>query len=646
MIVVGELSLWIALLMAAWCATLSYAGAVSARSPLTRSGQRAGHAALGFSVLAAFGLWTALHDRDFSIAYVAQHITANMPDAYVLAALWSGGTGSLLLWALWLSLLCVIVARRASMADGYVATALATILTFLLATVAFAENPYGRMEFAPTDGEGMNPLLQNPGMLIHPPLLIAGLVTTSVPFAFGMSALATRRVDESTIARMRRWSLIAWVLLGAGILVGMWWAYIEPGWGGYWAWDPVQNAALLPWIVLTAFLHAAVAFERRGLFTRWMLALSMAPFLLTVFAGVAARGVVLPGIHSYARSASGTWFAALLMLVSVGTAYLLSVRRMAHPARQRIESLVSRDTALLFNNVLLVGLTGSVLWGMLFPLVAEWFRGVRVSVGAPFFNAVNAPVLLAVLVFMGLAHATRWRSESIAVLGRRLRLPVTAAVIAAVALLLLGVRNANAIMTYVLAAFVLTSIAAAAIDRKDPVRHGSRMRLVGGYVTHAGIALLCAAIMGMTFRATHEVSLTAGETYAATDPFGRQWRFVSQGISTYPYRNSEVTAVALELLRDGKSRGFVTSERREYLDTQGRAVFHPTSESAIHGEPGLDVYVVLASVHDDVAEMQISFNPLVSWVWVGGALVLMGGVLVAVAAPVPRGVVASSRKAA
>jgi cytochrome c-type biogenesis protein CcmF len=247
------------------------------------------------------------------------------------------------------------------------------------------------------------------------------------------------------------------------------------------------------------------------------------------------------------------------------------------------------------------------------------------------------------LALLGVAYGTRWRREPVAIVGRRLRLPIVLAVVVAAALLFAGMRSAHAIVTYAMVAFVLVSVGAQVFDSADAASRASRTRIVGGCVTHAGIALLSAAFMGSAFRATYEVSLTAGETYAATDPFGRQWRFVSQGISTYPYRNSEVTAVALELLRDGESAGFVTSERREYLDTQGRPIFQPSTESAIHSEGLLDVYVVLAHVHDEVAEMQISFNPLVMWVWIGGALVILGGVLVALSASL-RGVIASQQR--
>ena len=621
MIIVGELSLWIALLMSVWCATLAFAGARFRREDLVISGERAADATCVFSALAMIGVLQALLSRDFSYAYVTAHITANMPDAYVVAALWSGAGGSILLWIVWIALATVVARysmRASSLRTPLVTGTLGLILTFLIATVAFEANPFTRLDVVPIDGEGMNPQLQNPAMLLHPPLLTLGFAFSAIPFAQALAALLSESLRADALAIMRRWMLAVWLGLGSGLLTGMWWAYIEPGWGGYWSWDPVQAAALLPWLACTAFLHAAMRHERRGGSPRWLLTLAMLPFLLAVFAAFVARGVLMDTLHSFAQSAAGTWFSAFLMLASVTTAYLVTTR-FARAQAARVPPLLSRDAAMLYNNVVLLGIAFSVFWGLLFPLISMWMRETRISLGAPFFNAVNGPFVPVVFALMGLAQLLPWSAPA-TTLRRRLRWPLLAMAVVVVALWVAGLRDTYALIAGASIGFVLASIAVAVASR--------RTLAVGGYLAHAGIALLVVGVTGNGFARTHDVSLTAGETYAATDPFGRQWRFASQGISTSQYHNSDVTTLALEVFRDGRSIGFVSSERRAYFDTQGRPVFDPSTESGILSDARGDVYVVLSAVTDDVAEVRISFNPLVIWVWIGGVVVLLGGFLV------------------
>ena len=621
--------------MSIWCATTSFAGARLRRRALIVSGERAANATLVFATLATVGIAWALLSRDFSYAYVAEHISANMPDVYVLAALWSGAGGSILLWIAWLSLATVALVRSArdSLATMPLVTGvLGVILSVLIGMVAFESNPFDRLEVVPADGRGMNPQLQNPGMMLHPPLLILGLVTTAVPFAVAIAALLRRSLDISSVADLRRWTLVSWLCLGMGMLSGMWWAYIEPGWGGYWSWDPVQSAVLLPWLASTAFLHAAMSHARVGGFQRWLLTLATLPFLLAVFAAFVARGTLFPSLHAFAQSGAGAWFSALLMLASVGTAYLVTAFPAPAPA-PRIERLVSREAGLLYNTVVLIGIAFSIFWGLLFPLISVWLSDTRVAVGAPFFNAVNGPFIPVLLALMGVAQLLPWGGARPA-WRARLRWPILAGILVGAVAWILGLRDTSTIVTGALATFVVASIVPAIAERDAGT--------IGGYVVHAGIALLCVALTGNAFARTHDVSITAGETYAATDPFGRQWRFVSQGISTSQYRNSEVTALALEVFRDGQSIGFVSSERRQYLDSHGHPLFDPSSESGILTNVREDIYVVLAAVNDEVAEVRISFNPLVLWVWIGGAVVLVGGVMVIASTAMPAGFAANS----
>ena len=646
MIVVGELSLWIALLMAAWCATVSFAGGLGRRADLIRSGERAAYSAFAFTLLASIGLWTALLTRDFSLSYVASQISANMPNIYVFTAFWSGQAGSMLFWALILSFYSAIAvwSNRASNRElmPFVTGTLGAVMVFFLATTAFKANPYSRLDWLPMDGRGMNPQLQNPGMAIHPPNLYLGYVATAIPFAFAIAALVTRRLDAEWLAAVRRWSLLSWFFLTVGIVLGMWWAYVELGWGGYWAWDPVENASFLPWLTGTAFLHSIMIQEKRGMLRKWNVTLVVITFLLSILGTFITRSGIIESVHSFAQSPVGGWFAAFLGVSIAATAYLVTTRLKDLEAKAGLESMVSREAAFLYNNLLFVGIAFSILWGTLFPILSEWVRGEKITVGPPFFNAVNIPLGLLLLGLTGIGPLIAWRKASLSNLRRQFFAPALAGVAFATLLALLGMRNGYALVSYLLAAFVAGTIVqefAKGVGARRSI-HGESfalafVRLVarnrrryGGYIVHAGIVLLFAAFAGLAFKKEFDVSLTTGQAFQATDPYGRQWRFVSQGVSTSQSLNRDITAVALETWRDGKRLGLIKTEKRQYFDSQGRPTFEPSTEVGIRSEARLDTYLVLAGVRDDAAELRITFNPLVVWVWIGGMLMAIGGIVV------------------
>jgi cytochrome c-type biogenesis protein CcmF len=645
-IVVGELSLWIALLMATWSATVSFAGGLGGRADLIRSGERAAYSAFGFTALASLGLWTALLTRDFSLSYVASQISANMPNIYVFTAFWSGQAGSMLFWALILAGYGALTvwSNRASNRElmPFVTGTLAVVLVFFLATTALKANPYSRLDWLPMDGRGMNPQLQNPGMAIHPPTLYLGYVATTIPFAFAIAALITRRLDAEWLGAVRRWSLVSWLFLTVGIVLGMWWAYVELGWGGYWAWDPVENSSFLPWLTGTAFLHSIMVQEKRGMLRKWNVTLVVVTFLLSILGTFITRSGIIESVHSFAQSPVGGWFAAFLAVATIVTVYLVSTRLKDLEARAELESMVSREAAFLYNNLLLVGIAFSVLWGTLFPILSEWVRGSKITVGPPFFNAVNIPLGLLLLGLTGVGPLIAWRKASVSNLRRQFLTPVIAGIVFAAALFALGMRNVYALVSYLLAAFVTATIVqefAKGIGARRSI-HGESfprafVRLVarnrrryGGYIVHAGVVLMFAAFAGLAFRKEYDVSLTAGQAFETTDPYGARWRFVSQGISTSRSLNREITAVALEATKDGKPVGLIKSEKRQYFDSQRRPTFEPSTEVGILETARQDTYVVLAGVRDEAAEIRITFNPLVVWVWFGGMLMAIGGLIV------------------
>ena len=646
MILIGELSLWIALLMALWATTISFAGGALRREDLVASGRRAIYATFAMTLLASIGLWTALLTRDFSLEYVAGNISANMPNVYVFTAFWGGQAGSMLFWALILSLYAAIAifANRASSRElvPFAAGTLGAVLAFFLATTCFKANPFARLDWIPLDGRGMNPQLQNPGMAIHPPNLYLGYVATAVPFAFAVAALCTRRLDAEWLAIVRRWSLLSWFFLTVGIVLGMWWAYVELGWGGYWAWDPVENASFLPWLTGTAFLHSIMIQEKRGMLRKWNVVLVVVTFLLSIFGTFLTRSGIVESVHTFAQSAIGSWFATFFFLATGATIYLVTTRLKDLETRAVLESMVSREAAFLYNNLALVGIAFAVLWGTLFPILSEWVRAEKITVGPPFFNAVNVPLGLLLLALTGIGPLIAWRKASVSNLKRQFAVPVSVGASVGVLLLLLGMRNGYALVTYVLCGFVAGTIVQEFLKGVGARRaiHGERLhvgfvRLVarnrrryGGYIVHAGIVMLFAAFAGLAFRSEHDITLRAGQQFETTDPYGHRWRFVSQGVSTDKRQNRLVTAVALESFRDGQPVGFIRSEKRQYFDSADRPTFEPSTEVGIRTTAKLDTYVVLAGVRGDVAELRVTFNPLVVWVWMGGALMAIGGLVV------------------
>ncbi len=648
MILVGELSLWVALLMAAWAATVSFAGGQMRRADLIQSGERAIYATLAMVVLASFGLWTALLTHDFSIKYVASFTSANLPKVYTITAFWGGQSGSLLFWALILSIYSAVTlwtnrARNRELMP-YVSGTLALILVFFLATICLGSNPFERLDWIPADGRGLNPQLQNPGMAIHPPNLYLGYVGTSIPFAFAIAALVTRRLDAEWLAAVRRWALLAWFFNTVGIVLGMWWAYVELGWGGYWAWDPVENASLLPWLVNTAFLHSIMV--------------QVSAFLLSIFGTFITRSGVISSVHSFAQSPVGKWFAAFLILAIVVTAYLVSTRLKDLKSTAELESMVSREAAFLYNNLVLVGIAFSVLWGTLFPIISEAVRGNKITVGPPFFNTVNIPLGLLLLLLTGIGPLIAWRRASVANLKRQFLIPVTAGATIGILFFALGVHNLAALLSYSFGALVLATIVqefykgVTARHRMYGESHlvalprliARNRRRYGGYIVHLGVVVVFAAFAGLAFKREFDLTLNAGDAKVVTDAWGHQWTFVSQGISRYNVLNREVTAIALDVARDGKPAGVITSEKRQHVDSRGVPTFEPSTEVGIKGSFKQDVYVVLAGVRVvrgpvagagqlggapvETAEIRVTFNPLVRWVWLGGALMALGGLVV------------------
>src|SRR5882724_631657 len=463
MTLLGEFSLWAAVIVGLWCTVISLSGRWNGRPELAATVTRSTHAILFCLLAASLALWQGLVSHDFNIEYVASYTSRNLPPYYIVSAFWAGQKGSLLFWAVVLSLFAslaqLLTPRRYADLMPYVAGVTSTVVAFFISVMLFGASPFERLAFTPADGRGLNPQLQNVGMVIHPPMLYLGYISVTIPFAFAIAALLSRRLDTGWIQAIRKWTLVSWLFLSIGITLGMWWAYVELGWGGYWAWDPVENASFLPWLTMTAFLHSVMIQEKRGMLKRWNLGLIVGTFLLSIFGTFITRSGVIASVHSFTQSNVGYFFLAFLVVVAVLSFTLLYTRWPLLEAEVQLESVVSREAAFLFNNLLFVGIAFSVLWGTLFPILSEAVRGTKITVGPPFFNRVNVPLGLLLLGLTGIGPLIAWRKASPANLQRQFVGPVASGSVTLVALLAAGVRDLYAVMAIALAGFVAGTIA-------------------------------------------------------------------------------------------------------------------------------------------------------------------------------------------
>ncbi len=657
MTLLGQLALWLALLLAVWGSVVGFLGGFTRRPELIASAKRTTYALCGVLVVASAGLITALVKHDFNVAYVASYTSRDLPLIYTLAAFYGGQAGSLLFWSVVLAIFAALAQwltpRRFDNLLPFVAGVTSIVTLFFVAVTLFGANPFTRLNFTPLDGSGLNPQLQNPGMVIHPPMLYLGYISITIPFAFGVAALLSNRLDAGWLHAIRKWTIVSWLFLGIGITLGMWWAYVELGWGGYWAWDPVENASFLPWLTMTAFLHSVMIQEKRGMLKKWNMILITLSFVLSIFGTFITRSGIISSVHSFAQSNVGYFFLGFLALIVAAMTILLIQRLPQLEAEAELESMVSREATFLFNNLLFVGIAFSVLWGTLFPILSELVRGTQVTVGPPFFNQVNIPIGLALLALTGIGPLIAWRHASTKNLKRQFAVPVAAGMIVAGLLVSLGVRDFYATVAFSLAAFVTAGIIQE-FWRGVGARHrlhnenyalalarlvGRNRRRYGGYVVHLAIVTYFVAFAGMAFNKDMEASLRPGETVEMRSPFGHTYTFTHLGVSQFWQLNRFVSAATVNVARDGKSVGRITSEKRQHFTCQVsvdpcpremiRRSFEPSTEAGIKSDLREDIYVVYAGSVEGTEETVYRFtlNPLVWWVWYGGVLLVVGGVI-------------------
>jgi cytochrome c-type biogenesis protein CcmF len=601
--------------------------------------RRAMYAAFGLAALACVAMVISLLAHDFSVLYVARNNATTTPPFYSVISLWAALQGSILFWTLlatgWAVLVLLRFRHRAPVLMPWVGLTLALVSAFFFAVMTWPGDPFLRTSPVAAEGNGPNALLQNhPFMGLHPPLLYLGYTGLAVPFAFGVAALVTRRTDEEWLGIVRRWTLVPWIFLTAGIVAGAWWSYEVLGWGGYWAWDPVENAALLPWLTATAFIHSSMVAERRGTLRVWSHLLVVLTFWLTLFGTFLTRSGVVASVHSFTASGIGGWFlGALVLTLAAGTALIvwrlpdLGDRR---PAGQP----VSRESAFLFNNVLFLAISLTVLVGTLYPLAVEAVTGQKVSVGAPWFNRVGAPAFVALLFLMGIGPALPWGGASWATLRRRFALPVVLALLAVGLAVLLGLREVAPLAAIGFAIFVLIVMAdevarGAAARGRARGEAGARAtwrlmthnrRRYGGYLVHAGICVMAVAIaISATLGTDVTATLRPGEEMTIGAYRLRHERLVIEPLPD----DARVRETRAELTLSGPQSGAIATALRDYPSSTT-----PIATPSVRSSLGEDLYVTLLAYDptDQAATLHVFVNPMVGWIWLGGAIVAAGAI--------------------
>jgi cytochrome c-type biogenesis protein CcmF len=637
----GRFALFVGLLAASWAVMAGVAAARGGRQDVQRSAEGAlkgAAVALSVSGIALFWLLAA---KDFSVEYVAEYTSRSLSMFYTLGAFWAGQAGSLLLWAWMLALASALVIHHNRSTNRelmpWVTVVLGITIAFFTILVAFFANPFARAAVVPTDGQGLNPLLQNYGQWIHPVTLYLGFVGFTVPFAFAISALATGRLNDRWIRTVRKWSLWSWILLTAGILFGARWAYVELGWGGYWAWDPVENASLMPWLVATAYLHSVVVQEKRGLMKVWNVSLIVATFALCIFGTFLTRSGVISSVHAFAESTMGPMLIGFTGLVILASAGLIIWRLPEMRRTGRFGSVVSRESTFLLTNVVLVAMAALVLWGSVYPIVAQVVRGVKVSVGQDYFNALVSPLAVVLVAVVAVCPLLAWRRGSGPRLWRNVRVPGGVG-LATFLVLLMATRFEHLGMVIVVS-LAATAFATVLAELRRGLHarrsiHGEAWprairnlfaltpRRYGGPLVHAGVLILLVGIaVNVTYKQERKDVLAVGGstrigeyTLTLRDLSLRQDRDRLAVLGTFGVRDA-----------DGNDRGTLVAQQAMYRNQQ------PVTEVAIRATFGSDLYLVMNGVDltKEVANVDVFIEPGVPWIWLGMIIVIAGAVIAA-----------------
>jgi cytochrome c-type biogenesis protein CcmF len=637
-----------ALILAFVCAVYAFAGGIAAivtRHPLLiKSTRQAGIATCSLIFLATLSLVYLFFSDNFSIAYVVAHSNRDLATFYKIAALWSGQEGSLLFWSFLLAVyvFSVLITYRNKNGElmPYVGVVMAGVQIFFLTLNNFVASPFkalavpganGAMDLvARADGNGLTPLLQYPEMVIHPPNLYSGYTGFTIPFAFALGALLARYPGEKWIHLTRKWTMIAWTFQTMGILLGAHWAYAVLGWGGYWGWDPVENASLLPWLTGTAFLHSVMMQEKRGMMKVWNVWLVFCTFLLCILGTLLTRSGVVSSVHAFAQSSIGNWFVGFIAIILLVCFCAYVKNRDYLKSENQLDAIVSRESSFLFNNLVLLVACIAVLSGTLFPVFSEWITGDRISVGAPFFNKVNIPLGLLLMFLTGVGPLLAWRKTSTESLKRNFGWPLAIGIVAGAIAFALGFRQFYSLVCLILCVFVASTITMEFYRGAKVIgaRSGASLfasaidltmrntRRYGGYIVHIGMVLIFIGLAGAAFNRDMQKEMQLGSTMQIGP-----YTLLLQSVDTKPEKNYTAERMIVEVLRDNKPMMMLYPEKRRFATTVENGTM-----VAIYSTLKEDLYVVYAgqSPDTDLPVIHAFLNPLVKWIWFGGVVVVFG----------------------
>jgi cytochrome c-type biogenesis protein CcmF len=597
---------------------------------------RATRAVFFFMSIAVGILVYAFISNDFRIEYVSSFSEISLPTFYKFTGLWAGQEGSLLFWGWLLSLFTTIAISKDEKRPGakhlpYALLFLNITVLFFLVLANFVTPPFKLNSVVPTDGYGLTPVLQNPGMVFHPPTLYLGYVGFAIPFSYAMAALITGELGDWWIKKTRAWTLFSWMFLTLGIIFGGWWAYRELGWGGVWAWDPVENSSLMPWFTATAFLHSVMIQERRGMLKIWNLCLIILTFALSVFGAFLTRSGIISSVHAFGQSRVGYVFLFFLINILAISIYFIAIRYKALKERNpKIESLVSRESSFLYNNILLVGLCFATFWGTIFPLISEAVKGVKISVGPPFFNTVNSPLFLFLVALMALCPILGWRSTSWKSAAKNLLLPTICMLLSLPVLYFVGVHGFMPMFFYAISLFVLvTLVREYYLGTKVAVKNDNQgwvtslfsfalknRRRYGGFLVHTGIVFMVVGLVGYGFfQFKEDFQMTPGQEIKV-----QNYKLRFKSLRSISGSNYEGGGAVIEVYRDGRFMATLQPERRIYQKDKSS-----TTEVAIMSHLEEDLYLILGGWEKgSIISLTVVVNPLLMWVWIGTGVIILG----------------------
>ena len=636
----GYISVLVAFVLSIYIVFASVYGAKSGRRDFVDSARNAALAIFFLLLIAILALLHSLVNLDFSIKYVAMNTSTDLPVIFRMTSLWAGQAGSLLLWAFVLSIYMALVVMstkgKSRELMPYVIATLGAIAIFFTFIVAFVESPFERLPVAPLEGRGLNPILQNAYMAIHPVTLYLGYVGVAVPFAFAMGALLSGRLGDEWIRYSRKWTLFAWTFLSIGLILGARWAYLELGWGGYWAWDPVENAAFMPWLAATAFVHSVMIQERKGMLKKWNMSLIILTFFLSIFGTFITRSGVISSVHSFAQSDIGPMFLGFIAFILLFSFSMFLYRMKDLESENNFDSILSRESAFIFNNLLFLGAAFAVFLGTIFPIMSEAITGEKILVGPPYFNKVNSPIALVLVLLMGVGPLISWRKASKENLFKNFFVPTVVAIVTGVLLFALGIHDTYALLAYSLCAFVVVTvfteffrgIRVRAKRGENPLVAFGRLvsknkRRYGGYIVHIGVVLIVIGITSSSIFVTEkQVTLSKGQSITLND-----YTLTFNGINQYTTNAKNATVASLTAFKGGKDIGIMSPEKNIYK-YEGNREINQETEVALRSTLTDDLYIILMSFTDDGgATLRIILNPLVSWIWAGGVVLVLGAII-------------------